>query len=527
MTASAFEASSDDPNEPKQQLNNFRYVYPSRIHLLVGDVISFKGYFEVNSVTKGNKSQFTDKQLELHVVSEENDSPGLRLVQGHGSNRFGSFTLSGTFDSSTMTLEVRRVYATKQPTATATPGSSVTSTKKSSNKSTFNTTAPEPAVKISISSPPPSSPSSPTDVAQQTKGLHITDVSLAGDITHEQQPTVGGEVNTHGRDFAYYADARAVLKELKSRDTNKWFSAPVDAAALGLRDYHGVVKTPMDLGTVQIKLEGKQYSSLEECFADMRLTFVNALMYNPRGSPVYRAAADLSAFLEDRAKWLATTKAAAKALELTTTPAAIEASSIGKRNRVKKKFFEPGEDDDFVVTVVSKKPSSASAQQPPSTATSRASSSGRSLIPTTFHGASGNKKSTSKQQQSSKSRTTKRARPTTTITISTASLRKNSNASDFLSEVFANVSSSSALPEAQGDFGLPIDEDDEGVDSFDELDLQKTTEDMFMTPPPSDNEDNGDSDDDMPISAIPMAEGVYGRLANLPMSPTNITLDDL
>ena len=34
-----------------------------------------------------------------------------------------------------------------------------------------------------------------------------------------------------------------------------WFAAPVEAEALGLVDYHNVVSEPMDLGTVDDRVE--------------------------------------------------------------------------------------------------------------------------------------------------------------------------------------------------------------------------------------------------------------------------------
>lgn len=47
------------------------------------------------------------------------------------------------------------------------------------------------------------------------------------------------------------------------------FRQPVDFKALGLHDYLDVVKKPMDLGTVQRKLNANEYRIVEECLDDI------------------------------------------------------------------------------------------------------------------------------------------------------------------------------------------------------------------------------------------------------------------
>lgn len=71
------------------------------------------------------------------------------------------------------------------------------------------------------------------------------------------------------------------------------FKKPVDAAALGLHDYHQIVKHPMDLGTVKLKLYNSSYHTPLDFAADVRLTFNNAILYNPRTDDVHRWAVEL------------------------------------------------------------------------------------------------------------------------------------------------------------------------------------------------------------------------------------------
>ncbi|AED98079.1 unnamed protein product [Arabidopsis thaliana] len=71
---------------------------------------------------------------------------------------------------------------------------------------------------------------------------------------------------------------------------HKWawvFNTPVDVVGLGLHDYHQVVKKPMDLGTVKLNLDKGFYVSPIDFATDVRLTFDNAMTYNPKGQDVY------------------------------------------------------------------------------------------------------------------------------------------------------------------------------------------------------------------------------------------------
>ena len=73
-----------------------------------------------------------------------------------------------------------------------------------------------------------------------------------------------------------------IIEELFSKRHSDYASAfykPVDADALGLVDYHKIIRNPMDLGTVQKKLLNGQYQSSADFFADVDLIFTNCSMY--------------------------------------------------------------------------------------------------------------------------------------------------------------------------------------------------------------------------------------------------------
>lgn len=56
--------------------------------------------------------------------------------------------------------------------------------------------------------------------------------------------------------------AREMLKTLSSMQCSGLFSKPVDADALGIADYHTIIKKPMDLGTVRDKLRKDCYGNM-------------------------------------------------------------------------------------------------------------------------------------------------------------------------------------------------------------------------------------------------------------------------
>ncbi|KAL9263186.1 Transcription factor GTE2-like protein [Drosera capensis] len=86
---------------------------------------------------------------------------------------------------------------------------------------------------------------------------------------------------------------KQLLNKLMRNKFCFWFNKPVDVEGMRLFDYYDVIKNPMDLGTVKSKLNRDAYSNLDEFAADVRLTFNNAMVYNPEGQEVHKYAKDL------------------------------------------------------------------------------------------------------------------------------------------------------------------------------------------------------------------------------------------
>eukprot|EP00249_Psilotum_nudum_P024440 c29183_g1_i5 orf=546-2993(-) len=123
-----------------------------------------------------------------------------------------------------------------------------------------------------------------------------------------QETVNGGDQNKRQKiDFAYnkrFAEVRrlcgTILKKLMSHKHGWVFNEPVDVAKLGLHDYFTIIKKPMDLGTIKAKLDSKKYTSPCEFAEDVRLTFANALRYNPPGHDVHAMADLLRKLFESR-----------------------------------------------------------------------------------------------------------------------------------------------------------------------------------------------------------------------------------
>nr|XP_004500666.1 transcription factor GTE10-like [Cicer arietinum] len=93
-----------------------------------------------------------------------------------------------------------------------------------------------------------------------------------------------------------------LLNRLMTHQFGWVFSEPVDAVKLNIPDYFTVIKHPMDLGTVRDRLTSGKYSNPMDFAADVRLTFSNAMTYNPPGNDVHTITETLSKAFETRWK---------------------------------------------------------------------------------------------------------------------------------------------------------------------------------------------------------------------------------
>ncbi|KAK9684277.1 hypothetical protein RND81_10G198400 [Saponaria officinalis] len=80
------------------------------------------------------------------------------------------------------------------------------------------------------------------------------------------------------------------------------FKEPVDTVKLNIPDYFNVIKHPMDYTTIKTKLASGEYTSPLGFASDVRLTFSNAMTYNPPKNDVHIMAQAMSKYFEQRWK---------------------------------------------------------------------------------------------------------------------------------------------------------------------------------------------------------------------------------
>lgn len=138
-----------------------------------------------------------------------------------------------------------------------------------------------------------------------------------------------------------------LLKRLMSHPDGWLFNTPVDVVKLNIPDYFTIIKHPMDFGTVKSKLTSGTYSSPSEFSADVRLTFSNAMTYNPPGNDVYVMADSLSKFFEVRWKTIQKRSSGTKsepsnsATQTETIDIPVSAPLAKKRKMNAGSFLEP------------------------------------------------------------------------------------------------------------------------------------------------------------------------------------------
>ncbi|CAL9202709.1 unnamed protein product [Musa hybrid cultivar] len=109
-------------------------------------------------------------------------------------------------------------------------------------------------------------------------------------------------------------ECEVLLSRLMTHHYAWVFNEPVDVEKLNIPDYSTVIKHPMDFGTISTKLSSDAYPSPQGFAADVRLTFTNAMTYNPPSNSVHIMANKLSKFFETRWKTIEKKLAAADAV---------------------------------------------------------------------------------------------------------------------------------------------------------------------------------------------------------------------
>ena len=286
----------------------------------------YMGYFCLQVPGKTSPVKVIENSMSLTFVP---NTAGELNIRGQGKNRYGPFTIFGTCRNDGSFLELARAY-TPKPLPAPKSSNSVPSTQKPSGKDMNR-------VQAALSKPPghnaadlfapvtarshkrrviPASPSS--FAAAPTSGLsNPPDYPPFGD--EGKRPGRTRKAPSHLRDGAassVYPSSfelasfemtealqrcHTIVSSLERLAGADWFSAPVDAVALGVPHYSAIIDAPMDLGTVKRRLDCGLYSGPHAYAADMRLVFRNAMTFNvlPE-APVHEAARNIHAKFEDQ-----------------------------------------------------------------------------------------------------------------------------------------------------------------------------------------------------------------------------------
>lgn len=135
-----------------------------------------------------------------------------------------------------------------------------------------------------------------SNVPSHKKGSRVA----SGRVESTVQPSVSN--TTNATSAFLMKQCEQLLKRLMSHQYAWVFKVPVDVVKLNLPDYFTIIKHPMDLGTVKTKLSSGAYSSPLDFLADVRLTFSNAMTYNPPGNDVHVMADALNTYFDMRWK---------------------------------------------------------------------------------------------------------------------------------------------------------------------------------------------------------------------------------
>lgn len=244
------------------------------------DSAMYKGSFQMKRGAS-KTTKIIDQQI---VLKFRKNSAGTYNVYGKGINNIGEFDLKGTLilsGKSSGHVELYRIYpAPPQPPA---PPAGAVAAKapgtKAGPKLPTKENAKDKASAAAAAVPKPR----PGLVRRESSRLIKLPSRLEDDDPQAQLSRIMEKCGQ-------------VLKFMLEKDIahGAFFREPVDPMALGIPTYHQIIKEPMDLGTIQKKLDKGEITTPEEFGRLVRLVFENAVKFNvDPGHAVHQAARNL------------------------------------------------------------------------------------------------------------------------------------------------------------------------------------------------------------------------------------------
>lgn len=125
------------------------------------------------------------------------------------------------------------------------------------------------------------------------------------DIDYSSKPTT----RRKDPEIQFCAEVLRVLMDPKQFNVNSAFLAPVDPVALGIPTYFSVIKKPMDLSTIESKMNKGEYTLAKQFQSDMELMLNNCFKFNGPGTPVHDQGKSLKSFFQSewakKDQWIA------------------------------------------------------------------------------------------------------------------------------------------------------------------------------------------------------------------------------
>ncbi|KAH7057737.1 hypothetical protein BKA57DRAFT_385108, partial [Linnemannia elongata] len=204
---------------------------------------------------------------------------------------------SSTSSSTPMTTSMPSNYPPPQPRTTTSkplPSSSEANARSASSAPTAplpkasKPSTPKPPVPVYTPPSVPLGPSSSSSVAP-TASVHQkdkpapTNAGPAGAASSSSSKSQSSSSNNSANKTADMAKAKRLLVRVKNAPCASEFKEPVDPILQGIPLYPKIITSPMDLGTIERKIDEKRYRNIREIKDDLDLVISNCRKFNPRG----------------------------------------------------------------------------------------------------------------------------------------------------------------------------------------------------------------------------------------------------
>ena len=264
------------------------------------DSAMYKGSFQM----KRGATKYTSVIDHQIILKFRKNTQGAYNVYGKGTNSIGLFNLMGTLilsGKSSGHVELYRMYpvvakpdevlvsGVQQGNSVGTGGkfSAINKPKlpTSSHRVDSSQTLPE----VSIIDPTPvlSQPPGPIQVIPGPACSGLPGPSRPGLSRRESSRLVKLPLRLEDDDpqaqlCRLMVKCAEIIKFVSDKDasTGKFFNEPVDPVAHGIPTYYQIINEPMDLGTIQRKMDANEILTPEEFGRLVRLVFENAMTFN-------------------------------------------------------------------------------------------------------------------------------------------------------------------------------------------------------------------------------------------------------